>query len=68
MINIVAAHNKEVIVIERRCNITLEDFWNVHVMAIEQFFVVEKALKVVQKSIVSSYVQQNLKELKGLLC
>jgi hypothetical protein len=26
MINIVAAHNKEVIVIERRCNITLEDF------------------------------------------
>jgi hypothetical protein len=37
-------------------------------MAIEQFFVVEKALKVVQKSIVSSYVQQNLKELKGLLC
>ncbi len=26
MINVVDAHNKEAITIERRCNITLEDF------------------------------------------
>jgi hypothetical protein len=56
MINIVVSHNEEVIVIERRCNITLEDFLNVHAVTIQHFLIVEEALKVVRKSIVSSYV------------
>jgi hypothetical protein len=37
-------------------------------VATQQFFVVEEALKVAWKSVVSSYVQQNLKESEGLLC
>jgi hypothetical protein len=32
MINVVDVHNKEVITIERRCNITFEDFQNVHAL------------------------------------
>jgi len=68
MINVVDAHNKEAITIERRCNITLEDFQNVHALATQQLFVNKKALKVSRKSIVSSSMQQNLNGLEGLLC
>ncbi len=68
MINVVDAHNKEAIIIERRCNITFEDFQNVHALATQQLFVNEKALKVSRKSIVSSSMQQNLNGLEGLLC
>jgi hypothetical protein len=53
MIDVVDAHNKEAITIERRCNITFEDFQNVHAPATQQLLVNEEALKVTWKSIVS---------------
>jgi hypothetical protein len=31
-INVVVAHNDEVIIVKRRCKITLEDIQNVHAM------------------------------------
>lgn len=33
MINVVDVHNKEVITIESMCNVTFEDFQNVHTLA-----------------------------------
>jgi hypothetical protein len=51
-INVVATKNEEVIVVERRCKITLEDFWNVHVVATQQLAMVEKKLEVALQSIV----------------
>ncbi len=44
MINVVDAHNKEAITIERKCNITLEDFQNVHTLVAQQLLVNEEAL------------------------
>lgn len=68
MINVLDVHNKEVITIERRCNITLEDFQNVHALDAQQLLINEEVTKVTRKSIVSSCMQQNLKGSKGLLC
>jgi hypothetical protein len=68
MINVVNAHNKEAITIESKCNITFEDFQNVHTLATQQLLVNEEALKVVWKLVVSSSMQRNLKGLEDLLC
>jgi hypothetical protein len=45
-INVVATHNDEVIVVEKRCKINLEDFQNVHVMITTQLVVVEETLQI----------------------
>jgi hypothetical protein len=42
IINVVVIENEKVIVAEKRCKITLEDFQNVHVVAIQQLPMVEK--------------------------
>ncbi len=42
-INVVVAHNHEVIVAERRCKITFEDFQNVHAMIATQLVVVDES-------------------------
>ncbi len=39
-----------------------------HALVAQQLLVNEKALKVTQKPVVSSSMQQNLKGSKGLLC
>jgi hypothetical protein len=44
-INVVVAHNHEVIVAERRCKITFEDFQNVHAMIATQLVVVDESLQ-----------------------
>jgi hypothetical protein len=42
IVNIATIENEEVIVVERRCKITLEDFWNVHVVATQQLAMAKK--------------------------
>jgi hypothetical protein len=42
IINVLVIENEEVIVAERRCKITLEDFQNVHVVVVQQLPMVEK--------------------------
>jgi hypothetical protein len=45
---VATTQNEVVIVIERRCNITLEDFQNVCATSLQQLAIAEDASKVVQ--------------------
>jgi len=41
-INVATTKNEEAITTKRRCKITLEDFWNVHVVVVQQLAMAEK--------------------------
>jgi hypothetical protein len=67
-INIVATKNEEVIATERRCNITLEDFRNVHAIVSQQLAMAKKQLEITLQSTILAYVQTNLKNFEGSSC
>ncbi len=48
-IKVVPTQNEYGDTIERRCNITLEDFWSMHVQALKQLVAAEEALEVAQQ-------------------
>lgn len=41
-INVATTKNEEAITTKRRCKITLEDFWNVHDVVVQQLAMAEK--------------------------
>jgi hypothetical protein len=50
-INIVAIENEEVVVVERKCKITWEEFRNVHDVVVQQLAMAKKQLEVTLQSI-----------------
>ncbi len=67
-INIVAIENEEVVVVERKCKITWEEFRNVHDVVVQQLAMAKKQLEVTLQSIFLASMQANLKDLKGSSC
>jgi hypothetical protein len=68
IINVATTKNEKMIAIEWRCKITLEYFWNVHAVTIQQLAMAEKQLKVTLQSIVLGFVQANPKDFARSSC
>jgi hypothetical protein len=67
-INVDVIENEEVIVVEKKCKITLEDFGNVHVVTTQQLVTVEKQLETALQSTIPSSMLANLKDFEGSSC